>query len=108
MMKTSGAAPWWTLKRVQLKGTFTLVSYFRCSTFIKYMSYTQEEYELLCLWFLSGTMYDCGAGSDLEEVCDGGDMAGTGTLPGIWHIISNLKEKERWCYTTKTRVKRMA
>lgn len=61
------------------------------------MSYTQDEYELSCLWFLSGTMYDCGAGSDLEEVCDGGDMAGTGTLPGIWHIISNLKENERRC-----------
>lgn len=61
------------------------------------MSYTQDEYELSCLWFLSGTMYDCGAGSDLEEFCDGGDMAGTGTLPGIWHIISNLKENERRC-----------
>lgn len=72
------------------------------------MFYTQYEYELLCLWFLSGTMYDCSAGSDLEEVCDGGDMAGTGTLPGICHIISNLKEKERWACKTKTRVKRTA
>ncbi len=34
-------------------------------------------------------------GSDLEEVSNGGDMTGTGTFPGIWHIIPDLTEGER-------------
>lgn len=33
--------------------------------------------------------------SDLEEVCDGGDVAGTGALPGIWDVLSDLKERDR-------------
>ena len=32
--------------------------------------------------------------SDLEEICDGGDVAGTRTLPGVWHIFSNLRGKD--------------
>lgn len=32
--------------------------------------------------------------SDLEEVCDGGDVTGTGTFPGIWHVFANLRGKE--------------
>lgn len=32
--------------------------------------------------------------SDLEEVCDGGDVTGTGTFPGVWHVFADLRGKE--------------
>lgn len=33
--------------------------------------------------------------SDLEEVCDGGHVAGTGTFSGIWHVFADLRDKWR-------------